>query len=53
MLHRAYPWTQEPLIVSAPMGGYAGASLAVEVSTGGGLGFIGAGIDLDSVDGEL
>lgn len=35
------------------MGGYAGAKLAVEVSKAGGLGFIGAGADLNSVDAEL
>ncbi|KIX04554.1 uncharacterized protein Z518_05424 [Rhinocladiella mackenziei CBS 650.93] len=35
------PWTTAPLIANAPMGGFAGAQLAVAVSEAGGLGFIG------------
>lgn len=53
ILQEAYPWTRAPLICNAPMGGYAGAKLAVEVSKAGGLGFIGAGSDMSSVDSEL
>lgn len=35
-------WTSSPLIVNAPMGGYAGPDLAAAVSRAGGLGLIGA-----------
>jgi len=36
------PWTTSPLIVNAPMGGFAGGRLASTVSKAGGLGMIGA-----------
>lgn len=48
-----YPWTQKPLIVGAPMRLLALASLAVEISAAGGLGFIGAGDNLDGLDAYL
>ncbi|KAJ4299699.1 hypothetical protein N0V90_004945 [Kalmusia sp. IMI 367209] len=35
------PWTATPLIVSAPMGGFAGPDLATAVSLAGGFGLIG------------
>ncbi|KIW84622.1 hypothetical protein Z517_00010 [Fonsecaea pedrosoi CBS 271.37] len=36
------PWTSSPLIVNAPMGGFAGGNLASAVTKSGGLGMIGA-----------
>ncbi|OQO08814.1 hypothetical protein B0A48_05704 [Cryoendolithus antarcticus] len=47
------PGTLEPLIVNAPMGGIAHASLALAVHQAGGFGFIGAAIDLDSADKQV
>lgn len=40
LLHRTYPWIQEPLIISAPMKPFAQHKLALAVSATGGLGFI-------------
>ncbi|RDW79989.1 hypothetical protein BP6252_04627 [Coleophoma cylindrospora] len=48
-----YPWISTPLISSAPMGGFAGADLAVAVSQAGGVGFIGTVIDMGFLDAEL
>ncbi|RVX69560.1 hypothetical protein B0A52_06624 [Exophiala mesophila] len=47
------PWTQRPLIVNAPMAGYAGGALAAAVSNSGGLGQIGAIVDMSALDKEL
>jgi nitronate monooxygenase len=47
VLQSHYPWTQKPLISSAPMRLIAGPSLALAVSRAGGLGFIGAGTGPD------
>ncbi|KAJ6445039.1 2-nitropropane dioxygenase protein [Purpureocillium lavendulum] len=38
-----FPWTQRPVILSAPMYGISNATLAVEVSKSGGLGIVPAG----------
>lgn len=40
-LQDTLPWTKTPLIVNAPMAGFAGPSLATAVSQSGGLGLIG------------
>lgn len=48
-----YGWTQKPLIVCAPMRIIALAKLAVSVSAAGGVGFIGAGSNLDELDGWM
>lgn len=45
-----FPWTQSPLIVSAPMREISGAPLATAVSSAKGLGFIAAGNDLSTLD---
>ncbi len=47
LLGEHYPWTQIPLICSAPMRLISGSSLALAVSRAGGLGFIGAGAGSD------
>jgi nitronate monooxygenase len=47
LLREHYPWTQRPLICSAPMRLISGSSLALAVSRAGGLGFIGAGAGSD------
>lgn len=45
-LHDIYPWTLRPLIINAPMGGFAGADLAIAVTKAGGLGLIGGVFDM-------
>ncbi|KAG9521474.1 inosine monophosphate dehydrogenase, partial [Aureobasidium melanogenum] len=52
-LTAAYPWTTSPLISCAPMRLIANASLATAVSIAGGLGFIGAGSDINTLSSEL
>lgn len=52
-LHSLLPWTAKPLIINAPMGGFAGGSLAAAVTSAGGLGFIGAVYDMADLDREL
>lgn len=47
LLHEHYPWTEKPLICSAPMRLISGSSIALAVSRAGGLGFIGAGAGSD------
>lgn len=48
ILQTMHPWTQHPLIVSAPMLNIAKPALAVSVSLAGGLGFLAAGYDVSS-----
>lgn len=48
-----YSWISKPLIVSAPMGGFALHRLACAVSEAGGLGFIGAVDDMAKAEQEL
>lgn len=50
-LKKQYPWTESPLIVSAPMRLLAGPALTHAVSSAGGLGFLGAGIPGRDFDG--
>ncbi|OAQ87537.1 2-nitropropane dioxygenase protein [Purpureocillium lilacinum] len=45
IMHSWFPWTQKPLILSAPMYGVSNATLAVEVSKAGGFGIIPAGFN--------
>lgn len=40
-LHSLLPWTSSPIIINAPMAGFAGPSLASAVTSAGGLGLIG------------
>ncbi|ETN37515.1 uncharacterized protein HMPREF1541_07137 [Cyphellophora europaea CBS 101466] len=40
-----FTWASSPLIVNAPMGGFAGPELAAAVSRAGGLGMVGALMD--------
>ncbi|KAF1979339.1 inosine monophosphate dehydrogenase [Bimuria novae-zelandiae CBS 107.79] len=42
------PWTTSPLVISAPMGGFAWSPLATAVSLAGGLGLIGSLNDMSS-----
>ena len=49
----AYPWTQSPLIISAPMRLIALAPLAFAVSKAGGLGFLAAGTDVTDLKRQL
>lgn len=48
-----FPWTREPLIVSAPMRLIARSELAIAVSRAGGLGFVAAGTDVGDLKAEL
>ena len=47
------PWMLSPLIINAPMGGFAGPDLAVAVTKAGGLGQIGAVNDLKQLEAQL
>lgn len=48
-----YPWIHTPLVVGAPMRLIALSKLACEISNAGGLGFIGAGNDVSTLEHEL
>lgn len=52
-MHADYPWTTWPLVTCAPMRLISFPLLAVETSAAGGLGFIGAGSDLEQLDSFL
>jgi nitronate monooxygenase len=52
-LKKALPWTQSPLIVNAPMAGFAGGALASAVTLAGGLGLIGSVVDMDALREEI
>ena len=53
ILAKTYPWVKSPLIVGAPMRVMAGPSLAVAVSSAGGLGFLGPPIKAHDVFPDL
>ncbi|KAJ4352160.1 uncharacterized protein N0V89_007507 [Didymosphaeria variabile] len=51
---RSYlPWTKSPLLISAPMGGFAWSTLATSVSLAGGLGLIGCLNDMSQLSTQL
>ncbi|KAF2433294.1 2-nitropropane dioxygenase [Tothia fuscella] len=52
-LQKIFPWTEAPLVASAPMRLISLAPLAVEVSKAGGLGFIGSGNDQSNLEETL
>ncbi|KAI6838703.1 inosine monophosphate dehydrogenase [Hortaea werneckii] len=52
-LTKDYPWTKSPLVAAAPMRLIALSRLAFEVSKAGGLGFVGAGSDVSTLEPEL
>jgi nitronate monooxygenase len=52
-LKELFPWTSSPLIVNAPMAGFAGGALASAVTLAGGLGLIGGLFDAADVRKEL
>ncbi|KAK5055188.1 hypothetical protein LTR84_012937 [Exophiala bonariae] len=52
-LKEQLPWTQSPIIANAPMGGFAGGALAAAVTAAGGLGQIGAVVDMGELEREL
>ncbi|CAK3842942.1 related to FMN-dependent 2-nitropropane dioxygenase [Lecanosticta acicola] len=52
-LKHDYPWTKTPLVSCGPMRLVALADLAAEVSRAGGLGFVGAGNDVSTLEEEL
>ncbi|KAH6644267.1 2-nitropropane dioxygenase [Boeremia exigua] len=47
------PWTSSPLIINAPMAGFAGAALASTVTLAGGIGLIGSATNLTQTRQEL
>jgi nitronate monooxygenase len=53
ILKELFPWTSSPLIVNAPMAGFAGGALASAVTLAGGLGLIGGLFDAADVRKEL
>ena len=52
-LKEQLPWTLSPLIVNAPMAGFAGGKLASAVTLAGGLGMIGSLRSMDDLRKEL
>ncbi|KAK5075905.1 hypothetical protein LTR70_009884 [Exophiala xenobiotica] len=52
-LNEQFPWTTSPVVVGAPMRIIALPPVAVEISAAGGFGFIGAGNNLDELEGWL
>ncbi|KAL9095602.1 MAG: hypothetical protein Q9165_002034 [Trypethelium subeluteriae] len=52
-LQNDYPWTKAPILAGAPMRLISLASLTVEVSRAGGIGFLGAGSDLTTLASTL
>lgn len=48
-----FPWTDSPLIVNAPMAGFAGGNLASAVTLAGGLGLIGSAFEVSALRKEL
>ena len=52
-LQKAYPWSSIPLIVGAPMRVISSPTLAVAISSAGGLGFIGPGAHPADLDDAL
>lgn len=48
-----YPWTSSPFIVAAPMRVMSGPALALNVSSAGGLGFIGPGVKTQKTHEDL
>ncbi|KAI8938316.1 hypothetical protein NX059_005968 [Plenodomus lindquistii] len=47
------PWISSPIIVNAPMAGFAGGKLAAAVTLAGGLGMIGSDNHIDPLRNEL
>ncbi|KAI4283269.1 MAG: hypothetical protein L6R38_002267 [Xanthoria sp. 2 TBL-2021] len=52
-LQHDYPWVKAPIIIGAPMRLISLAPLAVAVSRAGGLGFIGAGTEVQDLQAHL
>ncbi|KAE8836075.1 hypothetical protein HRS9139_04173 [Pyrenophora teres f. teres] len=52
-LKQHLPWTTTPLIINAPMAGFAGGNLASAVTLSGGLGMIGSAFSMTEVRKEL
>jgi len=48
-----FPWTSSPLIINAPMAGFAGGALASTVTLAGGLGLIGSTVSMSDARKEL
>jgi nitronate monooxygenase len=53
VLKTMLPWTSSPLIVNAPMAGFAGGTLASTVTLSGGLGLIGGVFDMGALRSNL
>ncbi|KAI8947747.1 inosine monophosphate dehydrogenase [Xylaria longipes] len=52
-LRADYPWTSSPVIVNAPMAGFAGPPLATAVTASGGIGMIGIVNDTAALEAHL
>ncbi|KAF2726926.1 inosine monophosphate dehydrogenase [Polyplosphaeria fusca] len=52
-LQQHLPWTESPLIINAPMAGFAGGALASAVTLAGGLGLIGGLFSMEDLKAQL
>lgn len=52
-LQTDYPWAQTPIIINAPMAGFAESPLATAVTLAGGIGTIGAVEDMSALEARL
>ncbi|KAI0437491.1 2-nitropropane dioxygenase [Xylaria telfairii] len=52
-LRADYPWTTGPVVINAPMAGFAGSPLATAVTGAGGIGMIGTVNDMEALEGHL
>ncbi|KAI1364774.1 inosine monophosphate dehydrogenase [Xylaria arbuscula] len=48
-----YPWTTGPVVINAPMAGFAGSALATAVTQAGGIGIIGTADSVSRIGTEL
>ncbi|KAK5630062.1 hypothetical protein RRF57_005777 [Xylaria bambusicola] len=48
-----YPWTTGPVIINAPMAGFAGSALAMAVTQAGGIGTIGSADNITALGTDL
>lgn len=52
-LETYFPWIKKPVIINAPMAGFAGGALASVVTLAGGFGLIGSAMDMDQLRDQL
>ena len=52
-LKSLHPWASTPIIINAPMAGFAGSAIATAVTDAGGIGFIGSMDDMGALSSKL